>query len=556
MAVTLSLKAVMASSQTPTFLAHHDPGLHFRTFFVPLYSLRSQPNSPVAAVDRVGNFLRKMVTGLPYLQLRLRKYLAARLTIAAFLRRAAKRRKKRLQSAVQRWEAAEPEAGAGAMVGRSCSSAMKAAIVGSLYRTTVHDVLLNARSGVRHARQLTAELATVSRRIAALWLQGQHKAPEVQQLVPRLLGLRQRVQNYTNAQFCSLGAAWRRLGLPEWLGRLNEVTANSKASPKAPANVEALLERGAVPTKRQPAGVLPPSPSFPLEGGLLRRKEGDKGVDVEGSNSHVRRMQQMRGSEVMLRKGSFSAPRQPGPSSSPARLGGGGGGGPSSPPRGSGAKAPVSPKAAANPPPLAPISATVVEKLKGRASAARSSLSSIAKDRLKNIDGKALRSARTTGRPGSSPSSPLRCDVSFLSFGAEDTTPEVQDAPDGQDCLTVEELLDVLAKEGSLLEPLASPPPEIRAGSSSARRPDGPTVLDLRGLPKSRSASAVDCSSPTAGVATPTRHRGRRGGAPSPTDRTKPASARFPISAPDPSPGSPSDGSPFHPGRIRPASRR
>lgn len=33
---------------------------------------------------------------------------------------------------------------------------MKAAIVGSLYRTTVHDVLLNARSGVRHARQLTA----------------------------------------------------------------------------------------------------------------------------------------------------------------------------------------------------------------------------------------------------------------------------------------------------------------------------------------------------------------------------------------------------------------
>lgn len=54
------------------------------------------------------------------------------------------------------------------------------------------------------ARRLPAgELATVSRRIAALWLQGQHKAPEVQQLVPRLLGLRQRVQNYTNAQRAS-----------------------------------------------------------------------------------------------------------------------------------------------------------------------------------------------------------------------------------------------------------------------------------------------------------------------------------------------------------------
>eukprot|EP00667_Euglena_gracilis_P014832 EG_transcript_15393 len=309
MAVSLSLKAVIDLGQAPYYPANESPGKHFRTLFVPLYGLPAAAyGSPVDAVERIAAFLRVLVSGSRYLQVRLRKFLWARRTLHRFLVRAVQQRHRRLRGALLRWEASErgqeegdplacppsPSRGKGEPRRlRAVPRAMKATVLTSLYRSKLQGLLLNCRSGIRHRHQL-ADLKAVSCRIADLWLTGQHRSLEVQQLTARLFGLRQRVQSYRTAPVASLEEEWEAVGVPQWEARLLELKA--KDENWANGFFVDLAEVDALQARKQAA--LSHCGSLGPESPHLRRKyveAVEKAMDIEGVSSHVRRLQNRAG---------------------------------------------------------------------------------------------------------------------------------------------------------------------------------------------------------------------------------------------------------------------
>eukprot|EP00667_Euglena_gracilis_P011993 EG_transcript_12287 len=258
MVVALTLKTVITLAPTPPLNARANPAEHFRAFFMPLFGLAEQRGDPVAAVDAIASFFKVLVVGSRYLQVRLQRYLWARRTLTQFLRGVVRRRRRRLQNAVQKWTAMEPEglslvvpeASLGRHRRRSPqrfppSSAvdaarpaavpppLKLAALASLHRTVLHGVILDSRSGIRHTRQLADDLRLISQRIATLWLQGGHGSLEVQQLVARLFGLRQRVQSYTSTPMSSFDALWERLTSEDWRTRHLELLAKEEKKAQA-----------------------------------------------------------------------------------------------------------------------------------------------------------------------------------------------------------------------------------------------------------------------------------------------------------------------------------
>eukprot|EP00667_Euglena_gracilis_P002201 EG_transcript_2201 len=243
MAVTLSLKAAVSIGQSTHWSAQDSPIKHFRTFFVPLYGVRQHAGNPASAADVVGPFLQRLLFSWQRILLQLRRRLWARQVLARFLCLAALARRKRLLVAMAAWASVEQEAGVAAILewtepsppkrgskppGRKVvPSALKARVLASLHRTTVRGILLSCRTSIRHKPELNADLRRVSHTIAALWLRGRHRSLEVQQLVARLLGLRQRMGTYTSICAPCLDAEWASLGLADWESRLEELTCHT-----------------------------------------------------------------------------------------------------------------------------------------------------------------------------------------------------------------------------------------------------------------------------------------------------------------------------------------
>eukprot|EP00667_Euglena_gracilis_P004362 EG_transcript_4381 len=233
MAVTLSLKAALSLGQGPGVSAAQNPTKHFRTYFQPLYGIAHQAGNPTVAANTIRQFLHGVVHSLEFVQLRLRRYMQARRVVTRFVARAAHARRRRLQASLQQWHlldanpppppgvpATDRPDGGGNAAKKPVPPDVKARVLAALHRDMARGVLVGCGTEIRHRQQLSADLSAVSHRIAALWLGGCPRPTEVQQLVARLVGLRQRLREYTIAPVPTLEAAWRHYGISDWEARL------------------------------------------------------------------------------------------------------------------------------------------------------------------------------------------------------------------------------------------------------------------------------------------------------------------------------------------------
>eukprot|EP00667_Euglena_gracilis_P013474 EG_transcript_13909 len=289
--------------------------MHFDLFFAPLCGIRRVGVHPCIAVDIITNFFKNLTGRAQYFQWRVRKYVWARRKVAGFFTNAARRRRGRLQEAVRKWEEAERQLAKSPKQMKDDNDndpqfaavpwAVKTAIVDSLHRTTLRDVFLEARNTVRHVRQLTADVKAVSQRVAGLWLHGNHRCPDVQQMVVRLTGLRQRVRSFPAT--LSLDAVWQGLGLAEFRGRLLEVKSAAANAPTDPRAVrKALHTPPSLTLERSVSSVV-------LRDALSKAELSPAQAGAEGAHGHVQRMRQLRGLEIrpLPRNTSFSGVMRP-----------------------------------------------------------------------------------------------------------------------------------------------------------------------------------------------------------------------------------------------------
>eukprot|EP00667_Euglena_gracilis_P008956 EG_transcript_9081 len=244
MAVAISLKDIVDFQENhggAGYDVRRDPVAHYYELFGPLFAVRhTEPRvSPVLPLTVVLHFLRSTTGTFGWFQYRLRWYLWARRRVAAFLRQAVGWRRARLQRAFQQWEEHEAKVRAEedtslaqdlkphrsrrdltqvpiAPRARVFPAEQKRAAIASLHRAKVRAWTLDCRSAVRHRRQLVAELKTVSRHLAYLWLQGSFRGLAVQQRAARLFGLRQRLRTYF-VEGRSLDQLWEEVPVPEMM---------------------------------------------------------------------------------------------------------------------------------------------------------------------------------------------------------------------------------------------------------------------------------------------------------------------------------------------------